>query len=186
MRRLKCVAALLAGLTAITLGANANAQNALDAPISRQPTVGSELDRGSMAGFDCGIKHVIDRDPFIACVNDLIEINRQKSTLSEPFELAVYLAALHHAAVQKMPLNSDHNFPFWHDRAIKLLVKTKLSMPNYCKGIGDTKCDPAEIDSLSYGVFTAAAAARKPAASPAAAPAPTPARAPATPPAPPK
>src|SRR5262249_34899583 len=138
--------------------------------------VGSELNRGDMAGFDCGIEHIIDLLPFKLCIDDLIETNRQKATLTDPFQLWVYLAALDHVAVQKMPLNSDTSFPFWRDSAIKLLKKTKISIRDYCKAMELTKCDPAQIDNLSYGAYTAASAARAPNKPPSAAPASAPSR----------
>ena len=116
----------LAGLSMVITVASAQNAN-LNAPVSRQPTVGTEVRRGDLASFDCGIENVIDTDPFITCVNDLIDTNRQKSTLSDPFELGVYLGAVNHVAIQEMALNSNHNFPFWRDGLIKLLKKTKLS-----------------------------------------------------------
>jgi hypothetical protein len=149
----------LAGLSIVITVASAQNAN-LNAPVSRQPTVGSEVRRGDLASFDCGIENVIDTEPFIACVNDLIDTNRQKSTLSDPFELGVYLAAINHVAIQDMALNSNHNFPFWRDGLIKLLKKTKLSARDICKAREDTKCDPAQMDKLTFGAFSAAAAAQ--------------------------
>lgn len=160
MKEIWSVLLALFGLM-LMLGTFASAQNAnLNAPVSRQPTVGSEVRRGDLASFDCGIQNVIDLQPFIACVNDLIDVNRQQSTLSDPFELGVYLAALNHVAIQEMALNSNHNFPFWHDGLIKLLSKTKLSARDICKAREDTKCDPAQMDKLTFGAFSAAVAAR--------------------------
>src|SRR5580704_996858 len=150
----------LAGLSIVITVASAQNAN-LNAPVSRQPTVGSEVRRGDLASFDCGIENVIDTEPFIACVNDLIDTNRQKSTLSDPFELGVYLAAVNHVAIQEMALNSNHNFPFWRDGLIKLLKKTKLTARDICKAREDTKCDPAQMDKLTFGAFSAVAAAQK-------------------------
>ena len=171
MKKIWSVFVALFGLM-LMLGTFASAQNAnLNAPVSRQPTVGSEMRRGDLASFDCGIQNVIDLQPFIACVNDLIDVNRQKSTLSDPFELGVYLAALNHVAIQEMALNSNHNFPFWRDGLIKLLSKTKLSARDICKAREDTKCVPAQMDKLTFGAF-AAAAVRAPNKPPASAPKP--------------
>jgi hypothetical protein len=150
----------LAGLSMVITMASAQNAN-LNAPVSRQPTVGTEVRRGDLASFDCGIENVIDTEPFIACVNDLIDTNRQKSTLSDPFELGVYLAAVNHVAIQEMALDSNHNFPFWRDGLIKLLKKTKLSPRDICKAREDTKCDPVQMDKLTFGAFSAAATVQK-------------------------
>jgi hypothetical protein len=93
----KCATSFVIGFVAC---APVMAQNSkLNAPISRQPTVGSEIDRGQEAGFDCGIHNLTDLSKFIACVNDVITANRQRTTLSEPFEFGLYVRSSTSAAV---------------------------------------------------------------------------------------
>lgn len=152
---------LLVGLPMIITVAIAQNAN-LNAPVSRQPTVGSEIQRGNEAAFDCSLHYLTDLRKFIVCMNDLIETNRQKSTLSEPFELGLYLQALSYASVHHHSLNSDGSFTIWRDRAIAILTKIKLSIRDYCKAIEAMQCDTAGIDQQSFGSFTAAAAARAP------------------------
>jgi hypothetical protein len=86
--------ALTAALWLMTLILPAAAQAVnLNAPLSRQPTVGSEIDRGQEASFECGLKNLVDLLAFINCVDRSLLLNKQKATLSDPYEFGLYVRA---------------------------------------------------------------------------------------------
>lgn len=59
----------------------------LNAPIDTQPTIGSEINRGTKAAFDCSLQHVSDALAFGECVSDAISADEQKQPNSLPFEV---------------------------------------------------------------------------------------------------
>ncbi len=139
------------GLASLILCTPAFAQNSkLDAPISRQPTVGSEIDRGQDAAFDCGLHNLTNFAAFVACMNDVITVNRQKSTLSEPFQFGLYVRALQHAYVHKVAL--EGNVTIWRDDMVKIMKSNRLSFKNFCDAVGAAgKCEPTKINEQTYG-----------------------------------
>jgi hypothetical protein len=151
-------AVFVTGFTALMLCTPATAQDSkLNAPVSRQPTVGSEIDRGQALGFECGTQSLTDLSRFVACVSDAIDVNRQKTTLSEPFEFGLYVRALQHAYIQGIPLNGDGSLPIWRDRLIKIMASRKLALGDFCKASRVEKCDLAKLNEQTYGSGTAAA-----------------------------
>ncbi|WP_298261680.1 hypothetical protein [Bradyrhizobium sp.] len=131
------------------------AQNSkLNAPISRQPTVGSEIDRGQDAAFDCGLHNLTNFAEFVACLNDIVTANRQKSTLSEPFQFGLYVRALQHAYVQHVAL--EGNVSIWRDSMVKIMKSNKLSFKDFCDAVGSGKCEPVKINEQTFGSATAA------------------------------
>ena len=114
---------------ALTICATANAQNSnLNAPVSRQPTVRTEIDRGQDAGFECGLNNITSFFKFKDCINDDVDTNRQNSTLSDPFEFGLYVRALQHAYVQGVQLRSEAFLSVWRDRLVKIMETKKLSL----------------------------------------------------------
>ena len=136
---------------AATLNAPGLAQNSkLNAPISRQPTVGLEIDRGQDASFDCGLHNLTNFAAFVACLNDVITVNRQKNTLSEPFQFGLYVRALQHSYVQHVAL--EGNTAIWRDSMVKIMKSNKLSFKDFCDAVGAAgKCEPAKISEQTYG-----------------------------------
>ena len=136
---------------AATLNAPGLAQNSkLNAPISRQPTVGSEIDRGQDAAFDCGLHNLTNFAAFVTCLNDIITVNQQKSTLSQPFQFGLYVRALQHSYVQHAAL--EGNTAIWRDSMVKIMKSNKLSFKDFCEAVGAAgKCEPAKINEQTYG-----------------------------------
>ena len=66
MNKRKCIAVFALGFAALMLWTPAKAQNSkLNAPVSRQPTVRSEIARGQEAAFDCALD--IHHEPYQVC-----------------------------------------------------------------------------------------------------------------------
>jgi len=152
----KAIAANLM-ICAAVLCTTANAQNAkLNAPVLRQPTVGSEIDRGQDAGFECGLHNLTNFSRFVACINGAIADNRQNASLSEPYEFGLYVRALQHAYVHGIQLNSEGFLPIWRERLIKIMTSRKLTLRDFCKATGGEKCELAKMDEQTYGSGTAA------------------------------
>jgi hypothetical protein len=111
---------LLVASVALTICIPALAQNQkLNAPVRQQLTVGSEIERGQDVAFECGLRNVVDFAKFAACINDAVTTNRQKVTLSEPFEFGLYVRALQHSYVHQVK-SVDGWVPIWRDRMQKL------------------------------------------------------------------
>jgi hypothetical protein len=72
-----------------TLASAAQAPN-LNAPIDTRPTIGSEINRGYSAAFDCSLQHVADALPFSQCVSDAVSTDQQKQPNSLPFMVGAY------------------------------------------------------------------------------------------------
>jgi hypothetical protein len=78
----------------------------------------------------------------VACVSDAVSDNRQKSTLSEPFQFGLYVCALQISFVRDIP-SSDGNVQVWRSRLVSIMKSKKLSFKSFCDAIGkETKCDP--------------------------------------------
>jgi hypothetical protein len=145
---------------ALTLCGGTGAQNAkLDTPVSRQPTVGSEIERGQDAGFQCGLDHK-ETAKFVACVNDVLAANKQKTTLSAPFEFGLYVRALQFSYVHGVALSSDGMLQVWRNKLINIMKSTKLSFGDFCKAVGAGNCDTRKFDEQTYGSGAAVAPAR--------------------------
>ncbi|MGA8863225.1 MAG: hypothetical protein WB444_05385 [Gallionella sp.] len=133
-------------------GIPAGAQDSkLNAPISRQPTVGSEIDRGQEAGFACGLENTKTFLSFTTCIDSVVSSNKQNSALSEPFEFGLYVRALQDSFLRKMALSSDGHIPLWKDRMTKIMKSRHLSLKDFCKAINAEKCDPARLAEQTYG-----------------------------------
>jgi hypothetical protein len=143
------------GLAALMLCTPSMAQNSkLNAPISRQPTVGSEIDRGQDIAFDCGLNNLTNTAAYVACLNDAITVNRQKNTLSEPFQFGLYVRALQHAYVHHVAL--EGSVSIWRDGMVKIMKSNKLSFKDFCDAVGSGKCEPVKINEQTFGSATAA------------------------------
>lgn len=140
------------GFVALMICAPAAAQSSkLNAPISQRPTVGSEIDRGQEIGFECGLHNISDRAKLVGCVNDAIMANKQKATLSEPFEFGLYVRSLQNSYALKVPMNSDPWIPIWRDRLTKIMKSNKLSFKDFCEAVGTINCDTTKINEQTYG-----------------------------------
>lgn len=138
------------GLACSICGAAPAQDSKLNAPVSRQPTVASEIERGNELGFACGLHAIPNASRLIDCVNDAIDDNRQKTTLSEPFEFGLYVAALQQAhSVFKIPLGGFVSL--WRDRMAKIMKSRKLSLSDFCKATGAEKCDATVMAQETYG-----------------------------------
>lgn len=62
----------------------------LNAPIDTRPTIGSEINRGNKAAFDCSLQNVADALSFSQCVSDAISADQQKQPNSLPFMVGAY------------------------------------------------------------------------------------------------
>ena len=92
---------------------------------------------------------------FVDCVLDVINTNRQKSTLSEPFEFGVYVGALMHSHGHDVALETEGLLPVWRDRMLKIMKTSNLSFKDFCDAVRETgKCDPAVINEMTYGSRT--------------------------------
>jgi hypothetical protein len=152
----KRAAVFTIGFAAFVFCAPAWAQNSnLNAPVSRQPTVGSEIERGQEVGFQCGLDYRANFSKFRDCVNNAISTNRQSSTLSEPYEFGLYVRALQHSYVQGIALNSDGMLPIWRDRLMRIMKSRKLSFGDFCKAAGsEGGCDATKFNEQTYGSGT--------------------------------
>jgi hypothetical protein len=145
MNKCHYTAVFVTGFAVLVLCTPARAQDSrLNSPVSRQPTVGSEITRGDAAASECtsrlwrsGRTLAINLSNFEDCVNDAVRDNRQKSTLSEPFEFGLYLAALFHCYAQKIPFSGGIYPPVWHDRVVKIIKSKKLSFGDWCKATSE-------------------------------------------------
>jgi hypothetical protein len=93
----KCTAVFVLGFAALVLCTPARAQNSKpDAPVSRQPTVRSEIARGNRAAEDCDLPDANVTNPikFAECVDNAVGTNVRNSTLSDPYEFGLYVNAL--------------------------------------------------------------------------------------------
>jgi hypothetical protein len=129
-----------------------HAQNSkLDAPVSRQPTVCSEIDRGQSAGFDCALKNVAHLPAFVSCINNVVAANQQSSTISDPFLFGLYLRALQNAFVEQKTLTSDGNFQIWRTKVLEIMKATHLSFKDFCQAAHAEKCDVATMRAQTLG-----------------------------------
>jgi len=62
----------------------------LNAPIDTRPTVGSEINRGYSAAFDCSLQHVAEPLSFSECVTEATSADQQKQPNSVPFIVGAY------------------------------------------------------------------------------------------------
>jgi hypothetical protein len=141
---------------AVSLCATALAQTNLNAPVSRQPTIKTEIDRGQDAAFNCGLDNLTNFSKFVDCIDAGIAANRQNSSLSEPYEFGLCIRALQHAYVQGRQLGSDGNLTVWRDRLVKIMMSRKLTLADFCKAVPGIKCDLATMNEQTYGSGTAA------------------------------
>ena len=134
------------------------AQSKLDAPVSRQPTVGSEINRGQKAAFNCSMNtNVLSQTEFADCVSNTVTINRQRSTLSDPFEFGLYVRALEIANVRRMTPDTDGMVAVWHKRAADIMRSKKLTLADFCKAIGAGKCDLTQMREQTFDLEAARA-----------------------------
>ncbi len=153
MNKCKCITVLVLGFAALVLCTPARAQNSkLNAPVSRQPTVGLEIKRGDAAAFACFRSFLSNTRKFADCINAAIDANRQQSTLSEPYEFGLYVKALSFSSTQVKQLKIDNNTKgsngfilawrkLWHDNMTKIMETNNLSFNDYCEAIGLEKCE---------------------------------------------
>ncbi len=154
--RVVCIAVALAWTCAPAFSQTAN----LDAPVSRQPTVRSEIKRGSTDAFRCAMKY---DDPdtalkFSGCVEDLVFSNISNSTISDPYLFGLYTAAipslkLHIKYIDKSRSKTDYELApktleGWRDHAKELSAKTGLTRSDFCETVSkDPKsCEAAGPD----------------------------------------
>ncbi len=62
----------------------------LNAPINNTPTIGSELQRGVAAAFDCHLKFVSDTSRQSQCALDAASVDQQRHPDFKPFHLGVF------------------------------------------------------------------------------------------------
>jgi len=140
------------GLSTLLVCTPLHAQNSkLDAPVSRQPTVGSEIDRGQSAAFDCGLNNVGHLPAFVSCINNTVTTSQQKSTLSDPFLFGLYVRALQNAFVEKSTLASDGNLPIWRRQMLDIMKVKHLSFRDFCQAAHAEKCDTAVMNMQTFG-----------------------------------
>ena len=78
---------VFASATALMLmSVSGYAQSKLDAPVSTQPTVRTEIRRGHEAAFSCGLKSGLAFNGVVNCFNEVLHDNEQKGSLSEAFQ----------------------------------------------------------------------------------------------------
>ncbi len=149
---------LVVCLVSVLWAAPARAQSKLEAPASRRPTVGSEINRGQDAAFNCSMNtDVLSRTAFTDCVSDTVTINRQKSILSDPFEFGLYVRALEIANIRRMTPDTDGMVRVWHNRAAHIMRANKLTLADFCKAIGTNSCDIAKIREQTFDLEAARA-----------------------------
>jgi hypothetical protein len=85
--------------------------------------------------------NVLSQTEFAECVSNTVTINRQRSTLSDPFEFGLYVRALQIANVRRMTPDTDGMVAVWHKRAADIMRSKKLTLADFCKAIGASKCD---------------------------------------------
>jgi hypothetical protein len=86
--------------------------------------------------------NVLSQTEFAECVSNTVTINRQRSTLSDPFEFGLYVRALQIAQCQADDAgHRRHGGCVWHKRAADIMRSKKLTLADFCKAIGASKCD---------------------------------------------
>jgi hypothetical protein len=85
--------------------------------------------------------NVLSQTEFAECVSNTVTINRQRSTLSDPFEFGLYVRALQIANVRRMTPDTDGMVAVWHKRAADIMRSKKLTLADFCKAIGASTCD---------------------------------------------
>lgn len=167
----KWIAVLSVGLAASLLCTPARTENSkLDAPVSRQPTVGSEIKRGDAAAQVCWNGPKVDvLKPMnqVNCIQAAIDLNRQQSTLSDPFLLGLYVHALASSGIAVNVLKINKNTKginafvleyrrLWHDDLTRILKNDNLSVTDFCEAVDApdhldnvNKCESSVSSTLS-------------------------------------
>ncbi len=159
MNKRKGTAVFVLGFAALLLCTPARAQNSkLDAPVSQQPTVRSEIVRGNRAAKDCDLPEANLTNPikFAKCVDNAASTNVRNSTLSEPFEFGLYVTAIGLIHIKETVLKINGSTKgmlgmvpkwrnVWHDRMGKITETSKLSFGDFCEAMGARDLQKCEI-----------------------------------------
>jgi len=130
-------------------GMNAGAVD-LDAPVSKTPTVRSELKRGNDAEFECLLHHVptrIDWRSYVTCIDEAIHNATQERRLSDPFLAGMYFAIVSHLDIHGpgSPAGNDPRFDqhlsLYRAELRKLLRELHLAPLQVCQALEYIKCD---------------------------------------------
>jgi hypothetical protein len=128
-------AVVCVGLTHLAVAQTSN----LDAPISTQPTMRSEIKRGEAVAFDCGLHHLTDYSGFTDCVSRALDANEQKQKKSDPFVLGLSIGALAQAGIMA-PNEHAGWVTVWRDDAALVQKKYRLSINDLCSAFA-MKCE---------------------------------------------
>jgi hypothetical protein len=72
----------------------------LDEPLNDKPTVGSEINRGFEAAFNCVMANLADAQKTSDCDQAVVQAEEQKHADSDPFKLGLYYGACVHFATE--------------------------------------------------------------------------------------
>jgi hypothetical protein len=116
-----------------------HAQGGLDAPVSNKPTVRTEIKRGEGASLDCFLKTLTNFLNFSLCIDAVEDVNQQKSTLSDPFKLGLYIHSL--SVAERLAKADDASaVGLWRKETARIMKARKLSDKDLCS-VSDMKCD---------------------------------------------
>lgn len=114
----------------------------INAPIDKRPTVGSEINRGNKAAFDCGLRHVSDVLAFSKCVSDVISMEEQNQQNYLPFMVGAYWGECENEALSvesNSKIASTNNFAAAElPDDLRELASTYRVFRNYQKKLGVT------------------------------------------------
>jgi hypothetical protein len=131
--------AIIGAIVLIEAPAFVHAQGGLDAPVSNKPTVRTEIKRGEGASLDCFLKTLTSFLNFSRCIDSVEDVNQQKSTLSDPFKLGLYIHSL--SVAERLAKNDDASqVALWRKETARIMKARKLSDKDICS-VSDMKCD---------------------------------------------
>lgn len=138
------ISACVVGVVLITTSFFASAQTSkLDAPISTKPTIRSEIKRGEVAAFDCGLHAITNYSAFTTCVSNVADANQQKNTMSDPFMLGLSVGALAQARIISPGQNSGW-VSIWRKDTMRIVKAHKLTDADLCAAF-DMKCEAVKL-----------------------------------------
>ena len=122
----------------------------LDKPISRIPTVGSEIKRGSVGAFDCSLKLVNELSAleYAQCVNSFVESDLASGPPSDAFLFGTYITSISLIKIHLKPEFSNTQKAYethfakeiyakWLKRFSGAVSRTGYTMKDFCISVGN-------------------------------------------------